>query len=110
MLYEYAGGYYGSPDATEELIRKEIRARGPIQASILVPPQFSFYKSGVIDCNGYYMPKSGLSETESEILRRLRDNFMPVEHLITIIGWGRTDEGEKYWICMNSYSTLLTFH
>ena len=101
-FYEYLGDYYGSPDSTEELMCKEIRARGPILASILVPPAFSLYREGILDCDGMYMPKTRLVESEEEILKRVRDNFMPVEHLITIIGWGENTKGEKYWICLNS--------
>ncbi len=101
-FYEYLGGYYGSPDNTEELMMREIRARGPLMASILVPMEFALYKSGVVDCD-QHMPKTSLRETEAEVLKRLRENFMPVEHLIMIIGWGVTEQGEKYWICQNSY-------
>jgi hypothetical protein len=97
------GDYFGSPDNTEELMMKELRARGPILASILVPPEFAYYKSGILDCNKRYIPTVTSKETEAEILKRLRDNFMPVEHLITIIGWGVNESGQKYWICQNSY-------
>lgn len=100
--YEYLGDYFGSPDVTEELMMKELRARGPILASILVPAEFHYYKSGVLDCNGLHERKDGLKEDEAQVLKRLRDNFRPVDHLITIIGWGVTEEGEPYWICQNT--------
>ena len=99
---EYIGDYYGSPDMSEENIIKELRARGPIVASIIVPIGLSLYKSGIIDCDNTYPTKLRDNEREEDILRRLRDNFLPVMHAIAIVGWGENENGEKYWICQNS--------
>lgn len=83
-------------------MRKEILARGPLTIGILTPAHLVLYKSGVMDCNGRLLPKTSLTESQEEILRRLRDGFRPVEHLVVVAGWGITDDGEKYWILMNT--------
>eukprot|EP00831_Metopus_contortus_P085534 TRINITY_DN996_c0_g1_i1.p1 TRINITY_DN996_c0_g1~~TRINITY_DN996_c0_g1_i1.p1 ORF type:complete len:462 (-),score=40.98 TRINITY_DN996_c0_g1_i1:23-1408(-) len=103
QIYEYVGGYFGYTKGIESLMMREIRARGPLQASILCPITFSFYKEGVMNCENTFMPKRSLHESEEDILRRVNANFSPVEHLITVMGWGETSSGEKYWICMNSW-------
>ena len=82
---------------------KEIRARGPITVGILTPALLSLYKSGVMNCANRLLPKSDLTESQQEILRRIRDGFRPVEHLVTINGWGTSEKGEKYWIVQNTY-------
>jgi len=43
--YGYLGGFYGATN--EELMMKEIRARGPIPGNIMVPWSFSYYKKGI---------------------------------------------------------------
>ena len=83
-------------------IMKEVRARGPVTIGILTPPYLLYYKSGVTGCRGLLLPKVGLTETQGEVLRRIREGFRPVEHLVTVVGWGKTENGEKYWITQNT--------
>ena len=92
----------GSPDMNEKNMMKEIRARGPITIGVLVPPLLYYYKTGIIDCTDILLPKADLSESEGETLRRIRDGFRPVEHLVSIVGWGETPAGAKYWIVQNT--------
>ena len=101
----YAGDYKGSPDMNETNIMKEIRARGPVCIGIISPLFIQYYKSGVINCKEILMPDpEEYTETKTEILKRIRDEFRLVEHAVSIVGWGETEAGEKYWIVQNSYS------
>eukprot|EP00831_Metopus_contortus_P031541 TRINITY_DN25706_c0_g1_i4.p1 TRINITY_DN25706_c0_g1~~TRINITY_DN25706_c0_g1_i4.p1 ORF type:complete len:245 (+),score=51.10 TRINITY_DN25706_c0_g1_i4:48-737(+) len=88
QIYEYVGGYFGYTKNIESLMMREIRARGPLQASILCPISFGMYSGGIINCENDFMPKERLYESEEDIIRRIRANFSPVEHLITVMGWG----------------------
>ncbi len=88
-------------------IMKEIRARGPVTIGIITPPLLSYYRSGVIDCIGRLLPKTSLSESEEEVLKRIRDGFRPVEHLVSAVGWGEQPDGKKYWIVQNTYARSL---
>eukprot|EP00698_Gefionella_okellyi_P019552 TRINITY_DN6000_c0_g2_i1.p1 TRINITY_DN6000_c0_g2~~TRINITY_DN6000_c0_g2_i1.p1 ORF type:complete len:467 (-),score=94.54 TRINITY_DN6000_c0_g2_i1:789-2048(-) len=83
--YQYIGGYYGA--CTEELMRAEIYANGPIAVSFEVYPDFHNYKSGVYRHTGAV-------------------TFNPFEltnHVVVIVGWGATDAGDQYWIVKNSW-------
>ena len=68
----------------EEKMMKEIYARGPITCAIAVPDDFLAYKEGV------YRDKTGVTT---------------LEHAISVVGWGETEDGEKYWIGRNSWGT-----
>lgn len=81
---------------------KEIRARGPIMVGIIAPYYFQLYEKGILTCGDILMPDSKLDEDQTEILRRIRDEFRLVEHLVAIIGWGETEQRVKYWIIQNS--------
>eukprot|EP01022_Parablepharisma_sp_SALTPOND_P009515 TRINITY_DN1394_c0_g1_i4.p1 TRINITY_DN1394_c0_g1~~TRINITY_DN1394_c0_g1_i4.p1 ORF type:complete len:561 (-),score=31.41 TRINITY_DN1394_c0_g1_i4:50-1732(-) len=102
----YVGDYHGSPGMNEKTIMKEIRARGPVTAGIISPLALPYYKSGIIACNGVLMPRENLSETEAEMLRRIKEGFRPVEHLVVIAGWGENEKGEKYWIIQNTWGEI----
>ena len=85
---------------------KEVRARGPITIGMLFPYYFGVYEEGILTCDDIVLGADGYTETQLEVLRRLRDGFRPEEHLITIIGWGENKDGVKYWICQNSYINI----
>ncbi len=97
------GDYDGSPDMNEKNMMKEIRARGPITVGIIMPVYATYYKSGILTCKDVLLPDDRFTETQEEILRRIRDDFRLVEHLVAAVGWGETETGEKYWILQNSY-------
>ena len=67
----------------ENNIMKEIYENGSVEASFTVYNDFLTYKEGVYQ------------HTTGSILGG---------HAIKIIGWGVTDEGVKYWICVNSWN------
>ena len=100
----FLGDFLGSPDMNEKNMMKEIRARGPVGVGIMLPLNIAYYKKGVMTCKTEYLPSDLLPESERDILRRIRDEFRPIEHLVTVVGWGETEAGEKYWIVQNSYS------
>ena len=99
----YIGDYKESPEMNEKRIMKEVRARGPITVGIVSPLLLRYYNSGIIACNDLLLPRESLSETEEEILRRIKEGFRPVEHLVVLAGWGETEKKEKYWIIQNSW-------
>ena len=98
--YGYLGGYYGATN--EELMMKEIRARGPIPGNILVPYTFSYYKKGVYSFE-HAIHKNNKKISEMTLDQRNLD-WQKVEHSITIVGYGEKN-GIKYWIGMNTWGT-----
>ena len=96
--YGYIGGFYGA--ATEALMMKELRARGPITGNLKSPLLFSMFSGGI------YTSKEIEENVSKEISHKslYEDNifFQEVTHSTTIVGYGE-ENGVKYWICMNSY-------
>ena len=74
---------YGSVSGEENMM-KEIYARGPITCSIADPQSFKDYTGGI------YKDETGASM---------------ISHAISVVGWGETEDGEKYWIGRNSWGT-----
>jgi len=69
----------------EKNIMAEIKARGPVACGVAVTNEFmQKYKGGVFE------------DTSGE--KRIR-------HVVSLLGWGRTDDGSKYWIGRNSWGT-----
>lgn len=63
---------------------QEIYQRGPIACSIAVPQSLDDYTGGI------YCDDSGDKHTV---------------HEVSIVGWGVTDDGEKFWNVRNSWGT-----
>lgn len=69
----------------EKALLQAVATVGPIAAGIDgAQRSFQFYKSGL-----YYDPKC----------------VTEVNHAVVIVGYGKTDAGEEYWICKNSWDT-----
>ena len=66
----------------ERDMREEIKARGPIEASMLLYQDFHYYRSGVY--------------------RHIVSRKSAFGHAIKIIGWG-VEKGIPYWLCVNSW-------
>ena len=65
-------------------MKKELWARGPLACSIAADDKF------------YYGYKGGIYSTTT------KDES---DHVITVTGWGKTDEGQEFWIVRNSWGT-----
>jgi len=84
--YHYVGGYFGG--CNEEEMRLALVNNGPLPVGIEVYDDFMQYKGGV-----YH-------HTE------LQHKFTPFEttnHAVLVVGYGETEDGEKYWIIQNSW-------
>jgi len=68
----------------EDNMMQEIYQRGPIACSIAVPQSLDDYTGGV------YCDDSGDVHTV---------------HEVSIVGWGETEDGDKYWNVRNSWGT-----
>jgi cathepsin F len=71
---------------SEDAIIDWLITYGPVNIGISVPPSMKFYKSGV------YNPSSYDCKFKSIGL-----------HALLVVGYGKTDDGEKYWIVKNSW-------
>jgi cathepsin X len=65
-------------------MKAEIYARGPISCGIYVTPEFEDYQGGI------YSQKTVLT---------------PINHEVAIVGWGKSLQGEEFWIGRNSWGT-----
>jgi cathepsin X len=63
---------------------QEIYQRGPIACGIAVPELLDTYTGGI------YCDTTGDLE---------------IVHDISVVGWGTSDEGDKYWTVRNSWGT-----
>uniref|UniRef100_A0A914PE06 Peptidase C1A papain C-terminal domain-containing protein n=1 Tax=Panagrolaimus davidi TaxID=227884 RepID=A0A914PE06_9BILA len=59
---------------------------GPVNVGISVPPSMMKYKSGVYTPSAY--------DCKFKVLGL---------HALLVVGYGQTDDGEKYWIVKNSW-------
>lgn len=70
----------------EKALKQAVATVGPVAAGIDgAKHSFQFYKSGF-----YFEPTCDKE----------------VNHAVTIVGYGKTDEGQEYWICKNSWGEL----
>lgn len=78
---------YGTVEAPgEEAMMKEILARGPVTCSMATPTEFDYgYHNGVF--------KDTANSTD-------------VDHDVEVVGWGETEDGQKYWEVRNSWGTF----
>ena len=74
---------YGSVSGAEKM-KAEIYARGPISCFVEVTQQFLDYTGGLF------------VETDHAGLGG---------HIIEVTGWGKTEDGQEYWIGRNSWGT-----
>merc|ERR1712013_934369 len=77
----YTVTQYG-PVSGADNMKAEIYARGPLACGIDATEQFERYTGGVYSQNGNSL-----------------------NHEISVIGWGVTDQGENYWVGRNSWGT-----
>lgn len=81
---KYAISEYGQVKG-EENIMAEIKARGPVACGVAVTDSFmKEYKGGVFE------------DTTGE---------HKIRHVVSLLGWGTSKDGNKYWIGRNSWGT-----
>lgn len=95
--YGYLGGHYGNTSEADMI--KELRARGPMPGNILVPSSFSYYSNGIFSTSGIH--SENITSKLTLIDKHL--TWEKVEHSITLVGYGESEDGEKYWIGMNTW-------
>ena len=77
----YKVGDYGNVEGEMEM-KAEILARGPIACYVAVTQEFLDYQGGIfVDHDGKYLGG----------------------HIIEVAGWGKAEDGTKYWIARNSW-------
>lgn len=91
--YGYLGGYHGA--STEELMLKELRARGPFVVSIEPTLDFSYYTKGIFQSKPL-RPNGHVSMMDMGV------SWEQVDHSLVVVGWGEED-GVKYWKIANSW-------
>lgn len=91
--YGYLGGYYGA--GNEDLMMKELRARGPFAISFEPGFAFSYYRSGIFS-------QQAVRENSEEVMRDTDFAWEQVDHTVLLVGWGE-ERGVKYWKLMNSW-------
>jgi cathepsin B len=87
------GGYKWQ--ATEQLMKEELMANGPMAVSMFVFDDFHAYAGGVYTH----------SFTEAAGLEDQNNKFMQTNHAVLMVGWGVTDDANQtpYWIVKNSW-------
>lgn len=78
--------------AGEKAIKREIYNRGPVVVPLYLKDDYLVYSGGV------YSPTPGSRSMADP------DN-KPLMHAATILGWGKADSGERYWIVGHSWGT-----
>lgn len=74
---------YGHVKGADNM-KAEIFSRGPISCGIRSTPKFEAYKGGIYS-----------ESTFSTVLN----------HEVSVVGWGTTEDGQEYWIGRNSWGT-----
>eukprot|EP00591_Stephanopyxis_turris_P004282 CAMPEP_0195518696 /NCGR_PEP_ID=MMETSP0794_2-20130614/13521_1 /TAXON_ID=515487 /ORGANISM="Stephanopyxis turris, Strain CCMP 815" /LENGTH=611 /DNA_ID=CAMNT_0040647717 /DNA_START=303 /DNA_END=2138 /DNA_ORIENTATION=+ len=77
------------PPRHDNAVQNALYTQGPLSVSFNVVHAALFYSSGVID----------VEECENNSVDYL-------DHAINLIGWGVREDGKKFWILRNSWSTL----
>jgi cathepsin C len=89
--YRYIGGFYGA--CNEALMRISLVKNGPIAVSFEVYDDFVHYQGGVYHHTFLKDDKNFKFEP-----------FELTNHVVVIVGYSATDDGEKFWIVKNSWS------
>lgn len=84
----YHAAEYGNVSGEENMMQ-EIYQRGPIACGVAVPDSLETYTGGV------YCDETGDQE---------------IVHDISVVGYGVTDEGQKYWTVRNSWGSHYGEH
>lgn len=79
----YWVGEYGSVHGADNM-KAELYARGPIACGVDATQKLEEYTGGVF------------SQVQT---------FPIINHIISVVGWGVTDQGEEYWVGRNSWGT-----
>lgn len=83
-------GIVDIPSGDEEMLKDVIAHVGPVAISYDASnPSMTYYSSGI-----YYEPKC-------------KNDAKSLDHAVSLIGYGKTKEGEQYWVVKNSWSTYF---
>ena len=85
VLATVKGGSFNITEGNETELQQAIYDHGPVSVTFQVYGDFHNYVSGVYK--------------SSECGNTTKD----VNHAVLAVGWGETDDGQKYWIIKNSW-------
>ncbi|KAF2362011.1 Peptidase C1A papain C-terminal [Trinorchestia longiramus] len=84
--YNYVGGYFGACNEDEMMLA--LVENGPLAVGIEVQDDFMQYSGGIYHHTGITNAFNPLEETN---------------HAVLLVGYGVTEQSEKYWIIQNSW-------
>lgn len=95
--YGYVGGF--SQGSTEETIMRQIYTDGPVVVGIAVNAIPDFFNGK----NGKLIKNFRNEDVAEEPGHEFIPPWLWTTHAIVCIGWGETEDGDKFWIVRNSW-------
>lgn len=83
--HRYVGGYYGGSDELD--IMDEVANNGPLVVSFEPKDDFMYYNAGIYQSNG----------------DAIHQEWERVDHAVLLVGYGETEQGQKFWKVQNSW-------
>lgn len=107
-LYTVGQPYHVTPAETAwtkddvRLIQNEIIANGPVCTYIRIPPHFDTWWKSADSATEVYGPHN----TKGQKYNTPENPTGLPGHLIVIVGWGKSADGEAYWLMRNSWGQV----
>eukprot|EP00929_Paragymnodinium_shiwhaense_P008881 TRINITY_DN112863_c0_g1_i1.p1 TRINITY_DN112863_c0_g1~~TRINITY_DN112863_c0_g1_i1.p1 ORF type:complete len:768 (-),score=165.45 TRINITY_DN112863_c0_g1_i1:48-2351(-) len=95
--HRYVGGYIGAADS--DMIMEELVERGPVVVSFRSAKELQDYTGGVF----HFTSDAGTEQADLEDVTEGPQAFVGASHSAVLLGFGTSEDGEKYWILQNSW-------